>query len=467
MKKIFLFSGTSEGRTISEALSRALVYHTVFVATEYGKMVMQPSEYAKVEEGRLSFEDMVSLFEIEKPDLIVDATHPFATEVTENIRRACGDIEYLRVDDRYFGDDRTFCHQENFSVTDTQSAIEYLKSTSGNILLTTGVKTLPSYMAEDVIKDRIYARILPSMESLSMALETGIKPGHIIAQEGPFTVESNEALISQYDIKLLVTKNSGGRGGFIEKLTACENKGIEAVVINPQHNPKLENEGISVRDVIKRITGNDYKEKKVIIAGIGVGNLDSLTVATKSAIEKADLLVGAKRMVDFGKSINVKARLVCEYEAEKILVALEETDADNPIVLMSGDTGFHSGATKAKEVLEKAGYKVTVLPGISSVSYFASLIGWEYSDAEIISLHGNDISIENLIAKSDKFFAILSGPEDIYKLCDSIPDKWEVAVGYNLGYETQQVDVVKAANIKTGSVKAYTEKGLYIIAAKK
>lgn len=456
MKTIFLFSGTKEGRMISEALTKALVYHTVFVATEYGRMVMEKSDYAVINEGRLMPEDMRLLFADAEPDIVIDATHPYAIEVTKNIKAACEglDTEYIRVA-RSLSDEGN--NDEVYVVDSVEEAVKQLKNLTGNILLTTGVKTLKEYTTEPDLKGRIYTRILPSVESLTLALETGIKPGQIIAQEGPFTVESNKALISQYDIKVLVTKNSGETGGFREKLIACEEKNVKAIIID-----RTSDEGISPREAIKKITGLDYKEKKATIVGIGPGKIDLLTEAAKCAIEKADLLIGAKRMVDFGKTVNLKARSVCEYEAEKILKLLDDFEADYPVIMMSGDTGFHSGAVKAKNILENAGYEIKVLPGISSVSYFASLIGWEYSDSRLLSLHGEETDVSEVTKECGSFFAILSGPEDIVNISDNLSGEWEVAIGYNLGYETQRIDISYIDNIKT-----YTEKGLYVYAARR
>lgn len=453
MSKIFVFSGTTEGKLISRALSKASIYHTVFVATEYGKLVMDPSEYADIKEGRMDADDMEKLFTESTPKYVIDATHPYAVEVTKNIRKSCekaGVIEsYVRVVRRC---ENTNEYEHAVSCAD---AIDKLKSTDGNILLTTGVKTLPEYMAQDEIKDRIYARILPSVESLNIALNTGIKPGHIIAQEGPFSTQSNEALISQYDIKVLVTKNSGDRGGFKEKIEAALNKNIKVIVIDQESV----DEGISVEEAIKLATGRCDVSLEVIVAGIGVGNIDSLTVGVKKAIEKADLLIGASRMVSFGKELNPRAKIVCEYDAFKIAEAIEMYKPKNPVVLMSGDTGFHSGAAKAGKVLEEKGYEVVLMPGISSISYFSSLIGWEYEN--IISLHGQDNDLAK-IPNLESFFAILSGPEDIKKVTSVLNNDWEVAVGYNLGYEDSSVDISRCSE-----VKEYDEKGLYVMAARK
>ena len=107
-------------------------------------------------------------------------------------------------------------------VKSTEEAVSYLKSASGNILLTTGVKTLEKYVCEAKLKDRVIARILPSKESMDIAYSLDISPRNIVALEGPFSKEFNKELIRKYDIKVLVTKNSGERGGFNEKLEAAK-----------------------------------------------------------------------------------------------------------------------------------------------------------------------------------------------------------------------------------------------------
>lgn len=53
----------------------------------------------------------------------------------------------------------------------------------------------------------------------------------ILALQGPFSRELNEAIIRQYHISWLVTKDGGAVGGFAEKVEAAENTGARLVVI--------------------------------------------------------------------------------------------------------------------------------------------------------------------------------------------------------------------------------------------
>ena len=68
MSGIIVFSGTSEGRQLSEALERGKIAHLVCVATRIGAEVMEHGTYAKVHEGRLDAEHMRELVQEQKAE---------------------------------------------------------------------------------------------------------------------------------------------------------------------------------------------------------------------------------------------------------------------------------------------------------------------------------------------------------------------------------------------------------------
>ncbi len=93
--KIAIFSGTTEGRRLSEMLCSHAVRHSVFVATEYGNSVMEQNEYAKVHVGRLDRDQMIRHLSepgFGKEDVLVDATHPYARDVSANIEETAGKL---------------------------------------------------------------------------------------------------------------------------------------------------------------------------------------------------------------------------------------------------------------------------------------------------------------------------------------------------------------------------------------
>ena len=89
MGEICVFAGTGEGRELVKLLTGRGIPVYACVATEYGQTLLEQGENLTVSAGRLTEEDMESLFSRKKFDSVVDATHPYAPLVTENLRSAC------------------------------------------------------------------------------------------------------------------------------------------------------------------------------------------------------------------------------------------------------------------------------------------------------------------------------------------------------------------------------------------
>ena len=85
--KLMIFSGTTEGHDLCRFLSKNNVQAEVFVATEYGAAVMEPMAGITVHEGRLDEREMEK--RLTSDTLLIDATHPYAAAVTDNLRAAC------------------------------------------------------------------------------------------------------------------------------------------------------------------------------------------------------------------------------------------------------------------------------------------------------------------------------------------------------------------------------------------
>ena len=130
-----------------------------------------------------------------------------------------------------------------------ESCAKALESVEGNIMLTTGSKELAVYCSKEEVKQRLYVRILPGMESLKLCLKHGISGKQILALQGPFTIEMNEAMLLQYRIKCLVTKKSGRTGGYQEKLKAAEKQKIPVFVIDHEEKGK----GYSFEEVCNQL----------------------------------------------------------------------------------------------------------------------------------------------------------------------------------------------------------------------
>ena len=119
MYRTIVFAGTTEGYEICRFLSENGIPVLGCTATEYGTKSLKENEYLKLQGKRLTEEEMKALFLREKPELVLDATHPYASEVTENIRNACKETgcDYIRVLRSGSG------RQEAVYVRDTEAAV--------------------------------------------------------------------------------------------------------------------------------------------------------------------------------------------------------------------------------------------------------------------------------------------------------------------------------------------------------
>ena len=222
--RIVLFGGTTEGRTLSRELAALGAAVTVCVATAYGREEQGQAPGITVHTGPLDVEGMAAV--LRGAALCVDATHPYAVEATANVRSAAArtGTPYRRLL-RPSGTPPP----GSTAVDSAEETAAYLARTEGNVLLATGAKELPAF--SKLPGARLYPRVLPVKESLTACEAAGIPKRNIIAMQGPFSKELNLALLRQFDIRFLVTKDGGAAGGFDEKAAAANEAGVKLLVI--------------------------------------------------------------------------------------------------------------------------------------------------------------------------------------------------------------------------------------------
>ena len=433
MYKVIVFAGTTEGYEISRFLSENQLPVLACVATEYGSKSLQENSCLHVQAGRLDEQQMRDLFFREKPELVLDATHPYAAEVTQNIRKACEEtgVSYTRIL-------RTGSEQQNaVYVRDAKEAAEYLKGTEGNVLLTTGSKELAVFTSVSDYNKRLFARVLSLPSVIESCQALGFEGRNLIAMQGPFSKELNQAMLEQYQCKYLVTKDSGKAGGFLEKIQAAEALGVTAVIIGRP----LAEEGLSLKEC-RHMLIERYglkKEQNVTLLGIGMGSIGTLTLEGREAVRNADLIVGARRMVD---AVRLPGQdFLYEYRSREIAEYLaEHPEYTRVVIALSGDVGFYSGAKKLVELL---GPETKMLCGISSVVYFMSKIGLSWDDAKIVSAHGKTCNLISLIRENRKVFAILGTNDGVRNLAEKLTfygmGDVILHVGENLSYDNEKI----------------------------
>ena len=204
-----VFSGTTEGRAFSKQLGALGADVLVSVATDLGAEEQGSAPGVTVRAGRLEPEEMTAL--LQGADLCIDATHPYAVEYHRLLRAPSPLPEGALV------------------FAGAAEAAQELARTEGNVLLTTGAKELGAF--SPIAPERCYPRVLPTQEGIAACEAAGVPHRNIIAMQGPFSRALNEALIQQFEIRWLVTKDGGAAGGFAEKVQAAQSTGAQLVVL--------------------------------------------------------------------------------------------------------------------------------------------------------------------------------------------------------------------------------------------
>ena len=443
MYKLCVFAGTTEGRRLVELLADAPVEVTACVATEYGEALLTPRDRLTVSHRRLTEEEMEALLARERFDLVVDATHPYAAEVTENIAQACrrAGVEYLRL-----LREADALPEGAVYFPDTEAAVNWLAGTEGNILLTTGSKELAKYAALPGFARRVCARVLPMEASLSACRAAGLGPDRIIAMQGPFSREMNAALLEAVSAKYLVTKDTGGTGGFGEKAAAARDAGAVLVVVGRP----AQREGLGFEETAGLLCRRFglHVRPQVALVGIGPGSTGGMTVEARLAIREADCLIGARRMLEAARETG---QTVCEAVApDDILRCIRERQGVRRFaVVLSGDTGFFSGARRLLPLLKDC--ETRVLPGLSSMQVLCARLGTSYEDVVPVSLHGRDWDIVPDVARHRRVFALVGGPEGAAELCSTLTAAGlgavRVSVGELLGCPEERLTAGTAAEL--------------------
>lgn len=178
---------------------------------------------------------------------------------------------------------------------------------------------------------------------------------------------------------------------------------------------------------------------KVYIVGTGADGSRTLTAEGRAAIEKAEVIIGAKRMVEDYRSCGKP--VLEEYRGAEIGRYLAENSFSAAAVLMSGDCGFFSGAARLAEAL--ADHDVEFICGIASPVYLFSKLKMDWSDCNFVSLHGKSGNIVRAVRAHRLTFFLLGGDmtaaEVCRRLCDYGMGGVTVHIGERLGYADERI----------------------------
>lgn len=460
MKNILIFAGTTEGRRLVEELQGYAVMLHVCVATEYGAKVLPTGDNICKHVGRLDEADMQSLIDLLTPVCLVDATHPYASIVTENLVRVCErtGCPYIRlarqkstVDDENATRERCFGSKEAgmYVFDSVAAAADFLSTTEGIIFATTGSKELCAYTVIPDYKERVVARVLPTLEVMEACKALGFEGNHLIGMQGPFSEELNYQMLCHTKAKWLVTKCTGTAGGYMEKCEAAVRAGVWLCLIGA---PKECENAVDFAQAVALAC--DYIgaekpsvcKKTIAIVGAGPGDGELMTKALVQAVSRADVLIGARRVLEICDPSGAKKHLE-SYVAKDIMDYIDkDTVHSHYAAVYSGDVGFYSGAAQLMKCIKEAkkDYEITVIPGISSVIYLLDMLCLSWQTTVFCSVHGCDSNV-TLKVRRNKVVATLLGDEgDVALICQRLCfcglGDVKVVVGERLSYKEEKIN---------------------------
>lgn len=231
---ILLLGGTHECKWVCDVLKAQAIPFILSVATDYGKA--HYGAYAdQIVVGKMDVEALKVFIQTKGILAIIDITHPHA-ELVKNNAKCAADAMAIP----YHG----FCRSldlptdlNGFEVFDSMEAIvETLRFEKplGKMLIT-GTKHLEVFCAH-FPKEKLFFRVMPSLESIGLCEQYGIRPENIIAiKTMPQTL--NNALLEAYDIDYFIFKNSGVGSAFDSNIKAVRScKKTKGLVVSPQNS---------------------------------------------------------------------------------------------------------------------------------------------------------------------------------------------------------------------------------------
>ena len=454
-----IFGGTTEGRQLADFCGQRGIRCAVCVVSSYGEELLPETEWVRRETGARTAEEMAKLLGRLRPALVLDATHPYAVQASENIRLACEKtgldcLRVVRQSEAAAGAAGEQAPQIRY-VRDAAEAAEALAGTRGPVFVTTGSKELEAFARLENWQERIYVRVLPDSRVLAQCEAMGFARGRVIAMQGPFSADLNAAMMQAVQAAYLVTKESGAAGGFAEKMEAAARLGIPAVVIG---RPRQES-GISAEEACRRLARLGTEQKRqIFLTGIGMGGPEQRTLEAERVLRQAAAAAGAPRMLESAGELLKGKPVYAGYGSEGILDWFEKhPELASLAVVYSGDPGFYSGAegfrqeAKRREAAGGEAFDVRTVAGVSSMAFLCARTGISWQQVYPASRHGREADAAALLRDHAQVFLLLEGGDGAAQVCRQLTEAGygdaRVTVGERLSYPEERVVTAAASQM--------------------
>ena len=235
MKRVLILGGTGDA---AQLVAQASALPGIEVITSLAGRVRQPVTPA----GRVRIggfggaEGLINYIGDQHIDLLVDATHPFAAQMSHHAATAalaCGLPHLMLVRPAW----APVAGDRWLAVESIAAAVEILPEVARRVFLTIGRQELAAFapLQELWFLMRMIDPPVP---------DTPVPPGTLVLARGPFALEDERQLLRTYAIEAIVSKNSGGDATYA-KITAARELSLPVVMIERPPLP----EGERVADV--------------------------------------------------------------------------------------------------------------------------------------------------------------------------------------------------------------------------
>lgn len=249
--RYIVMSGTSDSTKVINFLSEDKNnYILATTVTDYGSKIAESAGATEVISKALKEEDFINVIKEKEIDILIDATHPFASIATETAIESCekAKIKYIRYEraSTILPSSELIYKVPSFS-EGALKAKELLKNNDDKLMHLAGVMTLHEIVKE-INPNKVIVRVLPNTFSITKTQKTGVPAENIIAMQGTYSKEFNISLMKEYKVNAIITKESGESGGAEEKINAALELGIPVILVTRPKVKKLDDH-IIVRSI--------------------------------------------------------------------------------------------------------------------------------------------------------------------------------------------------------------------------
>lgn len=250
-KTVLILGGTGEARRLADQLVDELGDQLRIVTSLAGRTKSPKLPKGEVREGGFGGTDgLVSYLRDTQVDVLIDATHPYAAQITDHATEAANKIGIpLVVLSRPAWKPEP---EDNWIIVpDMGTAADAISGKFKSVLITTGVQNLAAFA--DIEGTKLLVRLIEQPET-----EIPIEAAHILYGKPPYKLDDELALYKLLGIDAIVTKNAGGNATFA-KIDAARTLGLSVIMIDRPPTPTGLSKDQIVEDIDQAMAGIKFR----------------------------------------------------------------------------------------------------------------------------------------------------------------------------------------------------------------